>query len=494
MHRWYSTIICAATSRIRLGRPIVPVSKPGYGARATLLAGVLVAMVAAGTAQAGPGAKIYQELREKEQFYPDERWQQYVTDIGERLLANSSHAGANYTFTVLDNPAVNAFATEDAFIFVNRGLISFMRSEDELAGVIGHEIGHVIGRHGKKRSRNRFLGEIGGWLGALATGTSTVWDLTNTLTATLQSGYGRANELEADEYGAEFLARSGYNPHAMIDSIQALKDHELYMKAVKKQPSVYHGLFSSHPKNDKRLHELVQQAQHLVPDELAEPVGDFWSMVDGLVYGDEAAAGLVKDGSYYNGSLRVVISFPKGWGVTNTPTEVMSRAAGGTTDAYIGVQRQPPPSTNQSPEEYVTETLKRDDVVNGESTEINGSAAYVGDIKVAGGNAQARKIAVVYHGNSVYVFQGEVGTSGDAEKFKQQFADTLQSIRTMTPADLRLANNQRIKVIAAKPGDTFKSLAQGISLAGPAEETLRVINGHHPNGEPRAGDYIKIVQ
>lgn len=460
------------------------------GSSLRLICVLLVAASLSAPTWAGPGAKVYQEMREKELLYSDEAWQEYVTLIGERLLSQSSHAGRNYTFVVADNPAVNAFTYGDEFIFVNRGLIGLMRSEDELAAAIGHEIGHVIGRHSSKRRRNGFLSEIAGWLGALATGTTAIWDLTNSLAGTVQAGYGRANELEADEYSANFLARAGYSPHSMIDAIQTLKDNELYQKSQSNRPAVYHGLSTTHPKNDKRLHELVQQSQHIMPDSLAEPVGDFWALMDGLVYGDEAATGLVKDGVYYNGSLRVVISFPKDWKVNNSAAEVMSR----TTDAQISVQRQSPPSEEQTPEAYIKETLRRDDVINGIAIEVNGSKAFVGEIKVAAGGTQLRKIAVVYKDTSVYVFQGEVGANGDLEKFKEGFDETLQSLRTMTPDDLRVANHQRIKVISAKPGDTYRSLANKISIQGDGEGTLRLLNGHHPNGEPRAGDRIKIIE
>ena len=443
---------------------------------------------------AGPGAKIWHELREKEQFYADQQWQDYVTAIGERLLEVSAHKGREYTFTVLDNPTPNASATEDGYIFVNRGLLAYLSSEDELAGVIGHEIGHVIGNHVKEGNRKRFLGEIAGWLGALATGTNSVWDLTNTLTATMQSGYGRAAELEADEFGAKFLALSGYDPHAMLEAIHVLKDHQMFQKQVRNKPTAYHGLFSTHPNNDKRLHELVGQSQHLMPDELSEPVGDFWGLMDGLVFGDEAATGLLKGSTFYHGSLRVVIEFPKDWSVTNTSGEIMSRAPGGSIEANIRVQRQDPPSGNQSPEEYVTETLKRDDVENGKSVEINGLPAYIADIKVAGDKTRARKIAIIYHNRSVYVFNGEAGAGADVEDFAQKFETTVASLRGMTAADLRVANAQRIRVIEAKPGDTYRKLAQTISIKTHGEETLRVINGHHPSGEPRAGDLIKVVR
>ena len=475
-------------------------SRAPVGPRGLLRRGLAVALAvifslvfASTPASANTGAKMYQELREKEQFYPEQAWQDYVTRIGERLLVSGGYDPSGFTFTVLDNPSVNAFATPDGYIFINRGLLAYLRSEDELAGVIGHEIGHVLGKHGKNARRNNFFTQVAGFLGALATGTGAIWDLTNTLANTVQSGYGRENELEADEYGAAFLASAGYSPHSMIDAIQVLKDHELFIKQVRNQPSTYHGLFSTHPKNDKRLHELVQQAQHKMPEELGEPEGDFWSLLDGMVFGDEAATGLIKDGVYYHGALRVVVAFPKDWDVTNTSAEILGRAPGGTTEASIAVQRQSAPATPQTPEQYITETLKRDDVVNGESLTLNGFPAFIGEIKIAGGDSQARRIAILYKSDSVYVFRGDVGPQGDPATFDESFRKTLESFRAMTAADLQIANAQRIRVIEARPGASYKELAAKSSIKRFPEETLRAINGHHPRGEPRSGDMIKTV-
>lgn len=447
-----------------------------------------------GGAAAGPGEKLYNELKEKEQLYPDEDWQAYVDEIGQRLLAISPHAGNEYHFYVLDNPAVNAMALPDGYIFINRGLVAYLRSEDELAGVIGHEIGHVVGRHARRNNTVGLFGNIAGFIGAIMTGTGAIADLGNTVTQTLRSGYGREFELEADEYGGEFLARAGYNPHSMIDVIHVLKDHSLFAKNVLNQPTVYHGLFSTHPKNDKRLHDAVAKSQHILPEQLQEPERDFWEMIDGMVYGDEAAAGLIKGETYYHGSLRVVVQFPSGWDVTNTASEVLAKAPGGTTDAFITVQRLNMPQEKQTPEEFIQETLKRDDVDDGETLEINGYQAFIGTVEIAAGNAQVRTIAVVYKDDSVYLFKGEVGPVGDPATFEEKWRATVESLRAMTADDLRVANNQRIHVMAAKPGDTYKTLAQKASIKVYPEDTLRVINGHHPSGEPRAGDFIKIVQ
>lgn len=445
-------------------------------------------------ASASPGEKAYQEMREKGLLYPDQAWQDYVNEIGQRLVAVSGAGRQQFYFYVLDNSSVNAMAFPDGYIFINRGLISYLRSEDELAGVIGHEIGHVIGRHARRSNQMKAFGDIAGFIGAVLTGAYAVADLANTATTTLRSGYGREFELEADAYGAEFLARAGYNPLAMIDVLHVLKDQSLFARQVLREPQVYHGLFSTHPKNDKRLHDAVARSQGMQIAELREPERDFWEMIDGLVFGDEAATGLIKDGAYYHAGLRVVIRFPTGWNVGNTAAEVVGRAPQGATHSSIAVQRLDAPQDGQTPAEFVTKTLKRDDVKNGTSVEINGYPAFIGEVEVLAGSAQARRIAVIYKDSSVYLFRGEVGAVGDVATFETDWRNTLESFRAMTAEDLQLANNQRIRVVMAEPDQTYATLARQVSIKQFPEETLRLINGHFPVGEPRAGDLIKIVQ
>ena len=259
----------------------------------------------------------------------------------------SKDAGDEYVFSVLDDTSVNAFALPDGYIFINRGLIAYMRSEDELAGVIGHEIGHVVGAHAKRANLLSRMGSVAGIVGSVLTGTGQIADLSNAATATLTSGYRRDLELEADEYGGEFLARAGYNPLAMIDVIHVLKDQSLYAKNVLGQPAVYHGLFSTHPKNDKRLHEAVEKSLHLYPEELAEPERDIWEMMDGLVYGTASGGGTIKDSTYYHADLRVVVRFPDNWDVSST-SSIISGTVPNARNTFINVRRQNPPTTEQT--------------------------------------------------------------------------------------------------------------------------------------------------
>ncbi len=457
-----------------------------------LFVGALV--TAPATALAGPGKKAYDEFAEKGQIYDDPRWQAYVQKIGDRLVAYTSEPKSTFHFTVLNNSDVNAFALPDGYIFVNRGLLAYLESEDQIAAVVGHEVGHVVAHHAAKRNLLSAFGSVVGFVGAVVTGVGQVMDTTNEATNTLVSGYGRDMELQADQLGSEFIAKAGYNPFAMIEVIQVLKDEEMFSTEIGGQQKTYHGVFASHPENDKRLHDAIGESASYLPAEAVEPIGNFWQMMDGLVYGNQAAAGIVKDRTFYHEGLRVVVTFPKGWDVTSSSSTVTGISPAGHIAGHITFQRQAAPKSKQTPRQYLTDTLKRDDIVSGEAIKVGGYECYVGKLDLAKGKWKANMIAVVFKDGGVYLFKGEAGEDGNAETFEADFRATVQSFRAMQPADLKVANNQRIKVIEAKPSDTYAALATKSSLRNHAEETLRLLNGDYPHGEPRAGNPIKIVQ
>ncbi len=465
----------------------VRVSKVKRGA-----AVLAVWLLAAGLAHAGPGKEMYEEFAKQGALLDDPRWQAYVQAIGDRLLAVSSHPNEKIIFYVVDSAQVNAGALP-GYVFVYRGLLTFVESEDQLASVIGHEIGHVLARHYEQRRNSQALGKVTGFVAAVLTGVGQMMDTANAVTGMLVSGYGREAELEADRIGGELIAKAGYNPYAVIEMVQVLKDQELFEKSISGGRQTYHGLFATHPKNDKRLHEAVQVSYRYVPSETVEPLEDMWEMLDGLVYGDEAAEGIVKDQTFYNSSVRLVVTFPAGWVVTNSRTQVSGQAPGGKAQGEITIAQQAQVK-GQKPAEYVKKTLKRDDVTKGESLKVNDFDAYIGELDVADGKSSAAMIAVVYKDGAVYFFKGSAEPGADAEAFKRDFRATVESFRAMTKEDVAIANRQRIKVIHATPKDSYRSLAKRSSIKSYPVETLRLLNGDFPNGEPRAGDRIKTVE
>ena len=460
---------------------------------ATLLA-IALGLLAFPAGAAGAGEKMYREFVEEGQIYADERWQRYVRDIGARLLRHTTDAEREYHFHVLDGDEVNAFATGDAYIFVSRGLLAYLESEDQLAAVIGHEIGHVVGRHMRKRRLTNISGKLVGLAAAMATGRGELMrDVANPLTTLLVSGYGREMELEADQLGGEFMALAGYNPESIIETVWVLKDQQVFSKQVAAKAPTYHGLTASHPRNDRRLHAAVEYARGMAPGETAEPLGDFWTLMDGLVYGDEASEGSVRDETYYHGGLRVVMPFPEGWSVTAPQTQVVGVAPGGKAEATITVTRHEMVK-RRTPEEYVVKVLQRDDVEDGRELEINGAPAFIGEIDTSESNAQLQLIAVLYLRQDVFLLKGECGPQGDLERFRAQFEETLAALRPMTSDDVQELNSRRIEVVVAEPGATYADLATQTSLRSHPVETLRLLNADYPNGEPRAGDYVKLVK
>ncbi|MCE2461359.1 MAG: M48 family metalloprotease, partial [Pseudomonadales bacterium] len=137
---------------------------------------------------ASPGSKMVKELEETEGFYDDERWQRYVTEIGERLLVHTPERGKKYHFYVLDGAALNAMAMPESHIFISRGLIAYVRSEDELASVIGHEIAHITAKHVRKKRLTDLLGKSIGFLSYVATGRGELSQLSNQLSTVATSG------------------------------------------------------------------------------------------------------------------------------------------------------------------------------------------------------------------------------------------------------------------------------------------------------------------
>ena len=185
------------------------------------------------------GQKAHQQVLAEYGALDNPRLQAYVNGLGQRLAGASHRSGLEWHFTVLDSPEVNAFALPGGYVYVTRGILAFMDSEADLAGVIGHEIGHVTARHGAQRAtrqQNAGLGVLAatvlglgleGLLGVRGAAEA-VSQVSQGVAAGLIASYSRDQELQADQLGAEYLARSRFNPKNMVDVIGLLKDQERF--------------------------------------------------------------------------------------------------------------------------------------------------------------------------------------------------------------------------------------------------------------------------
>ncbi|MEO0368910.1 MAG: M48 family metalloprotease, partial [Pseudomonadota bacterium] len=215
----------------------------------------------------GKAKKIHAQIVASTPLYDNKEVAEYVERIGDSLVEKSSHAGREYSFFVLDDQGVNAFTPGYGLIYMHRGLLTMMTNEAELAGVLAHEIGHNIGNHLARRKTAITLGNIGAYAASLLTGSSSVGNSVGIVNQERLAAASREMELEADRIGAEIMYADNYDPSQLLGVLGILKDHSNFMSTYGGQGVSYHGVFSSHPRSDKRLQEVVKQAGELPPGE-----------------------------------------------------------------------------------------------------------------------------------------------------------------------------------------------------------------------------------
>ncbi|NQX90226.1 MAG: M48 family metalloprotease, partial [Halioglobus sp.] len=307
--------------------------------------------------------------------------------------------------------------------------------------------------------------------------------------AELVSGYGRDMELEADGLGAEYMHRAGYDTDALQSVIGVLKDQEQFQriraKSSGKTIATYHGLYASHPRNDKRLQTVIRTAGEL---DRAAPVdnpavpGEFQRHIEGLVYGESVQSDRAEDRFYHN-KLGFTFEQPAGWTVTTGAQAIVARAPDNSATLTVTIRRRNPAAPPHS-------------LVHGsapgavtDSTALD-QAGLKGYAAVTGTGNTARQLAVIDYDNLSYLFEGR------AENFpadQPQLLAIIESFRPMHPREHRIGNGYYIHYIQVPRGATLASLSTGLRMPD-AETQLRLLNGLYPRGEPRTGDWIKVIR
>ncbi len=437
---------------------------------------------------------IYDELPEL---------QNYVNEIGQKLAKNSHRPQLDYHFTVVDSPQVNAFALPGGYIYVTRGILAYLNSEAELAAVLAHELGHVTARHSVRQysaaTAANVAATIGGIVagmfvpqlgGTLAQGVQSLLGLTGNV---LLSGYGRTHELEADRLGAEYLGRSGYDPQAMIKVIRVLKNQELFDIAAAqeegREPRRYHGLFSTHPDNDTRLQEVVDEAQQYAqPVPVDDRRAEFLRQTTGMAFGEGVNQGIVRRNMFRHKEMGFTMSFPPNWRIRNEPNEVV--AISPDEEALMVLSRFENP--HGSPAD-----LARERFGLGSSTEIlskinNGLPTAI--VTSTTQNGQPFKAGVLYLGNNAYLVAGRADSLTAFERHQAAISSAIESFRALTVAEKEAIRPLHISTVTAAKGLTYTELARESPLGIQAEGYLRLLNGQYPVGEPVPGQLIKVVK
>ncbi|TWE07633.1 putative Zn-dependent protease [Pseudomonas sp. AG1028] len=439
------------------------------------------------------GRDTHQQILKQYPRYPDEALQAYVQQVGERVARHSHRGQLDYHFTVIDSPDINAFALPGGYIYIHRGLMTYLSSEAELAAVLGHEVGHVTARHGVRQQSQSTAWGILGQAVAMGTGVGAAADVTGVLGNAVVRGYGRDMELEADGLGAQYLARAGYDPQAMIEVVKVLKLQEDFARDQaaargEQQPvGSYHGLFDTHPDNDRRLQQVIGPARALVGGQQEVNRETFLKHLQGLPFGDSAESGIRRGERFYHRDLDFTLAFAKGWSIINEPQQVVGQSP----DKQVLVAM----TLEDNPRGLDAASLLKQHIggrrlLAGEALQQAGLQGYTGLVE----GAVPRRVAVILKGDKAYLFVGAVkGRAASAVEDAQMLA-AINSFRPLQPAERKMAEPLRLQLVRATPGQTVKSFAADSGLASDAEATLRLLNTLYPQGEPRPGEWFKTVR
>jgi predicted Zn-dependent protease len=437
------------------------------------------------------GKQADAEIRQQMGLYQDQGLQQYVNQVGQRLAKTSHRPNLPWSFAVVDQQAVNAFALPGGYIYLTRGILPFLRDEAEMAAVLGHEVGHVDARHSASAYSKQVL--AGGGLaitGILFPETQPLQGLAGVGLSLMFLRHSREAELESDQLGVDYVARNGWDPAGMPGLLTTLQRLDQASGNTRGVPN----WALTHPLPGDRVAQIqdavaaVRSASKQVRNE-----AEFERHLDGLVYGDSREQGLVRGSDFLHPVLRFAVRFPQGWDVMNSPQQVLARRD---ENANAVMVLQLSPNATGSVENTARQSMARAgfQLVNGDAGRINGLDAFVGVYQ--GANQETASMAVqaahIRAGSNTYVLAG-IATTSAFSGMRSTFQNAIETFRPLSAAEAERLQPDRVEFYTARSGDTWQSIASGPGRGAVPPETLAIMNGSDPGTPPRAGARLRMV-
>ena len=485
--------------------------------RAWLVTAILLAAVAAACArnpvtgsrelvfmsesqEADLGRQADAQIRSEMGVYEDAALQEYVAAVGNELAAASHRPDLPWQFTVIDSPVVNAFAVPGGYVYLTRGLLAHLNDEAELAGVLGHEIGHVTARHSVQAYSRAAGAQMGLLLGQIFVpgmrpryGAPGLGDAAGQGLGLLFLKFGRDDERQADRLGAEYAAASGWDPHGVGDMLTTLG-----RIADTTDRRGTPNWLATHPEPLDRVAGVAGTVETLLAetDDLSALRVDragYLARIEGIVYGDNPEQGVVRGPEFLHPALRFALEFPVGWEVHNGAEVVVAREPGQDRYMLLQIAEETGYDLQRTAERGMAGTGFVE--VQGTTSEINGLDAYVGTYTqdVRGVGPMIARVAFIRSGSSVYL----LGAFADADGYRlieREVHDSLHSFRQLSRDEADGIRPNRVAVYSVRDGDTWQSIAQRVGAEIVPASTLAIMNGYPVNEQPLPGDVIKIAQ
>jgi predicted Zn-dependent protease len=423
-------------------------------------------------------------------LYPDEDTQRYVASLGQALAAKSERPGLPWTFRVLDDPLVNAFALPGGFIYVTRGIMTHLNSEAELVGVLGHEIGHVTARHGVNQMSKGMVAEIGLGVGAVLApeAAQAYGGLAQVAAQLMFLKFGRDDERQSDALGVRYALETGYDPHSMVGVFETLG-----RVSEASGGGGMPGWASTHPSPENRSDLILAEIGGLgaVTEGLKVDHDGYLQSLDGMVFGDDPRQGYFEGEAFYHPQMAFQLRFPSGWSTQNTRQNVVAVSAA--QDAIVQLSLAQASDVGSAASTF----LRQAGVVPKGSFRptlqgIDGRGERFSVQDASGQDAIVGLAVFAAHQGQVFQLLGYTKADRGAA-YGGAISDSLDSFRSLRDRAKLDAQPFRVDVFRVARGDRFDRIPE-IRASSLALEELALMNRLDPNSEVRSGTLLKTVR
>ncbi len=423
-------------------------------------------------------------------IYEDESLTGYLKQIGMRLVKGLADQPFEYQFAIADEREPNAFALPGGFVFATRGIFAVANSEDELAGVFGHEIIHADRRHAIKAMNRSILPGIlsipGGVVGAF---NQEAGAIINAPVTASTARYGRSQETEADELGAALAAKAGYDPAALSSCLVRLTKTVELLTGETEKPSY----FRDHPLTSERverLSKIVTGLQRNPQPGIAKTREDFLRRLDGLIIGQDPAQGIVVENVYLHPELNFRAELPRDWKVFNTPLAFGAAEKNGKAQMVFGLVKPGVDAETAAAKtiEFIQKKYRKKPAES-KPVVVDGNRGYY-----AAYAEGSKKKAVTFHllwlTVDDKVFRVVAAGSDD---FREAMRNSVFSLKRLSAADRKSIKVLRLRVVPARAGETVEELSRRAeNIAKPG--ITAVLNDIAPDTKLKQGQLLKVAR
>jgi len=413
----------------------------------------------------------------------------YVESLGQRLAKLSDRPKLAFHFRLLDSPVVNAFAIPGGYVYITRGILAYLNNEAELAGVLGHEIGHIAARHSAKQYSKAQLAQLGfGLAYTFSEQFRKYAGFANLGVNMLFLKFSRDNEQQADQLGVKYSSEAGYD---------ALQMAEFFKTLDRMKPSGQQALpdwFATHPNPKKRIQNVRKLARQwqakLGKKQWIINRNNYLRRLNGLVFGDDPRQGFVEDGIFYHPEMRFYFPVPAGWKLANIRAQVQMVSS--KKDAVILFTLAKGQTPQQAADAFIKES--KGSVLSSDPMRLQGYSAHRVIETIETDNGKLKIFSLFIEKNThIFVFHGY--TSEDLfPGYLKTFRATMFKFNRMTnPRRIQVKPN-RIHIRKVAKTSSLEQALRAFGIPGKELEKLALLNGMKLTDTVQAGMLLKIIR